>query len=136
MEFLGFLPYEKTEEYFDKAELLVNTSATEGFPNTFLQAWSRGVPTIAYVDSGARVNGRPVGRKVESQKAMVNTVAELVRDQVVREEEGEFCRNYFEKNHSTSQILDFYEEIFACLWAGSGIPPIRMSEKELGGYRG
>lgn len=37
--YLGELSYEETNKWFEKANILVNTSTAEGFSNTFLQAW-------------------------------------------------------------------------------------------------
>ena len=56
VEFTGFLPLAQVEPWFDRARVLVNTSVYEGMPNVFLQAWARGVPTVATVDVGAAVN--------------------------------------------------------------------------------
>ncbi len=66
VQFLGFVPFSRTEEQFDQATLFVNTSDSEGFPNTFLQAWARGIPTVSFVDAGARLDGKPIGRRVSS----------------------------------------------------------------------
>lgn len=42
LTYLGELPIEKVNEQMELAHVHVNTSAFEGFPNTFLQAWGRG----------------------------------------------------------------------------------------------
>lgn len=39
--FLGELDFRSTSEYISKAKILVNTSPSEGFPNTFIEAWLR-----------------------------------------------------------------------------------------------
>lgn len=48
--YLGHLSISQVENLFDNAHGLVNTSLVEGFPNTFLQAWSRGMPVFSMVD--------------------------------------------------------------------------------------
>lgn len=115
VEFLGFVAPSAVGEHFDRAAVLVNTSESEGFPNTFLQSWARGVPTISFVDSGARIDGRPVGRSVESIADMKSAVRNLMLDQAQRQGEGQMCRAYIEANHSLDRILDRYEQIFAGL---------------------
>ena len=50
LEFVGYVPFRDVGRHFDRASVLVNTSQTEGFPNTFLQAWIRGVPTLSFVN--------------------------------------------------------------------------------------
>jgi glycosyltransferase involved in cell wall biosynthesis len=112
VEFLGFVPPSKIDSYFDQASILVNTSESEGFPNTFLQAWSRGVPTVSFVDCGARAAGQPVGHQVESFEQMKIIVGEWLSDLTEQIREGQRCRRYFERNHTPSKVLCIYEEIF------------------------
>lgn len=50
LQVLGFVPPENVGTVFDGASVLVNTSSSEGFPNTFLHAWIRGVPSLSFVD--------------------------------------------------------------------------------------
>ena len=112
VQFLGFLPFWKTEEQFDQALLFVNTSESEGFPNTFLQAWARGVPTVSFVDSGSRLDGKAIGLRVDSLDAMVATVSEQITNSSTRREEGRRCAEYVERNHSPEKIVELYEQIF------------------------
>ena len=45
---LGKLPFNETQTWFDKATIFVNTSfaIAEGFPNTYVQSWLRGIPVL------------------------------------------------------------------------------------------
>ncbi len=115
VEFLGFVPPSAVEEHFARASLFVNTSESEGFPNTFLQSWAREVPTLSFVDSGARLDGRPVGRTVESITEMKRAITNLMEDDAMRQREGRRCREYIEEHHSLDRILDRYEQIFSGL---------------------
>ncbi len=118
LEFLGFVPYSRIEEQFDDAAILVNTSDSEGFPNAFLQAWARCVPSISFVDAGARLDGEPVGMQVKSLAEMQASLAELMSQEAIRVEMGEKCRAYVIKVHSPEQVLGQYEQLFANLLAG------------------
>ena len=44
----GYQSAELLNKYLDESICLISTSLTEGFPNTFLQAWARGKPVISY----------------------------------------------------------------------------------------
>ncbi len=111
VEFLGFVPFSKTEAFFGDALLLVNTSESEGFPNTFLQAWSRGVPTLSFVDSGARLNGGRVGCQVASIDQMAEKIRVWVSDDAKRIGEGKVCLTYYGLNHRPQSVLSIYESI-------------------------
>lgn len=45
--YLGPQPLEAVNRHLELGHLLVNTSIEEGFPNTFIQAWLRGVPVVS-----------------------------------------------------------------------------------------
>jgi glycosyltransferase involved in cell wall biosynthesis len=115
LEFLGFVPYSRIENQFDDAALVVNTSESEGFPNAFLQAWARGVPTISFVDAGARLDGETIGIQINSFDELVSKVAQLMTDEAMRVEEGKRCHAYVARDHSPDQVLDLYEQLFAGL---------------------
>jgi len=64
---MGKLPFEETLKIFDGATLFVNTSKSEseGFPNTYIQAWLRGVPVISFdVDPDGVIAKNGLGKVV------------------------------------------------------------------------
>src|SRR5713101_761991 len=111
VEFTGFLPLARVEPYFDQARVLVNTSVHEGMPNTFLQGWARGVPTVAFVDTGARLRGEPLYRVVERVEEAAGEVERLFTDEAHWARASARCREYFGSTHSTSKVLERFEEL-------------------------
>ena len=106
MEFKGFLPLAQVEPWFDRARVLVNTSTYEGMPNTFLQAWARGVPTVATVDVGA-----PVHRVACDLDGLAREVERTFSEP----ERSARCREYFERHHSAAEALERYTRLFDAL---------------------
>ena len=109
VEFTGFLPLPRVEPYFDRARVLVNTSLHEGMPNTFLQAWARGVPTMAFIDIGARLCGEPLYRVVEGVEEAAAELERLFTDEEHWRRASARCREYFSSTHSTSTVLARFE---------------------------
>jgi len=108
LNFLGFQPFDITEKYFDRCKLFVNTSLYEGFPNTFLQAWSRGVPILSYVDPDNVVRKYNLGYVVSSEREMEKALLSFLsmagwnQDSIL---------TYFNRNHSKS-VLEKYDILF------------------------
>ena len=113
VEFLGFLPYRKAEEYFDRARVFLNTSRTEGFPNTFLQAWARGVPTVAFFDTGSRDGGEPVYRMPRSVDEATAEVERLMSDDLYWKQSSDRCRDHFRAQHSVEAVTAAYSKLLA-----------------------
>jgi glycosyltransferase involved in cell wall biosynthesis len=108
VEFKGFLPFEQADAWFDHARVLVNTSRFEGMPNTFLQAWARGVPTLATVDVGS-----PVSMLCQEPSEAVSKLERLLADDVHWHAQSSACRTYFERNHSPESVLAQYRQLLA-----------------------
>ena len=120
VEIAGFVALVEVEKHFDEGSLLVNTSATEGFPNTFLQAWSRGMPTVSFFDPGARWREHKVGEVASSLDDMANRVRSLMQDELRWRRAGSICHEYFSGRHSVGRAADAYEALFDRLQSSAG----------------
>lgn len=81
MRYLGELSVDQVNDEIAASDLLVNTSFTEGFPNTFIQAWLRGVPVVSWrVDPDACLSRGGAGVLAGSVAEMAARIAELDAD--------------------------------------------------------
>jgi glycosyltransferase involved in cell wall biosynthesis len=117
LEFAGFIPHADIEREFDQARLFVNTSESEGFPNTFLQAWARGVPTVSFVDTGSSVNGHAVVNRVTTLDEMAGVVQDFMSDDAAWRKAGARCMTCYANKHSVRAVVGDYESIFEKLLA-------------------
>lgn len=106
LEFCGFVPISQVDSYYDGARLFINTSRSEGFPNSFLQAWARKIPTISFFDCGARCkNGEHVSELVTCQQDMIVKVCEFMTENDVWAKSGLIAADYCINNHSVEYSI-------------------------------
>jgi glycosyltransferase involved in cell wall biosynthesis len=111
VEMTGYVPYAEIESMFDGAAVFVNSSVGEGFPNTFMQAWSRGIPTVSFFDPQTRLDGDAVGIVVDSVDQMADTVRWLKEDAASWSIAGERSRRAFAQTHSLARVVTLYERL-------------------------
>jgi glycosyltransferase involved in cell wall biosynthesis len=113
VEFKGFLPLAQAEPWFDRARVFVNTSVYEGMPNTFLQAWARGVPTLATVDVGAP----GAYTMFQDCDRAADEIQALFTDELRWRERSAACRGYFAQKYAPETVLEQYGEVFQAIAA-------------------
>src|SRR5581483_7749442 len=118
VEFAGFVPYAGVEAYFNRARVFVNTSRFEGFPNTFLQAWARGVPTVSFVDTGSRRGLEPIYAVVRDVSAAVQEIGRLMLDDDHWQAASARCRMHYWTHHSMSSVTARYTKALMALGGG------------------
>jgi glycosyltransferase involved in cell wall biosynthesis len=91
---LGAVRYRDTAALFDRAKIFLNTSSIEGFPNTFLQAWIRGVPVVTFFDPDGLVQRLPLGRVARSLDDMRESIRVLLDGEADRQLLGRRAREF------------------------------------------
>jgi glycosyltransferase involved in cell wall biosynthesis len=88
VDLLGQVPYDKVNEYVAKSKVFLNTSDIEGLPNTFLQAWARKVPVVAFLDPDGLIRSRSLGSRPGNESEMCEALRELLDDESARSRIG------------------------------------------------
>lgn len=114
LTFEGFVPPDEIDRHYRDAVALVNTSAYEGFPNTFLEAWRYGVPVVSLeaVLDGV-LERESAGVHAGSMDELEQTVETLwnSRDRTARL--GSRGRQYLEENYALDVVESAYVELFS-----------------------
>jgi len=113
--FHGPLPYRATQRLFDRTRVFVNTSRIEGFPNTFLQAWARGIPVVSFFDPDGVIQREGLGHAVSTVAEMAAAVQRLATDRQIWGEASARCRAYMTRHYGEDQTVTPYLETFGRL---------------------
>ncbi len=113
LQFIRAVPFADISTYFRQAKVFVNTSDSEGFPNTFIHACNRAAPILSLkVNPDDFINRYNCGmccddnwqRMIDSLKTM------LQKDRYV--ELGKNGKKYVEERHDLAKIIKQYKELF------------------------
>jgi glycosyltransferase involved in cell wall biosynthesis len=115
------VPFAEIEKFFAEAKLFINTSAFEGFPNTFLQAAKYGVPIISTnVDPGSMLSQHGCGIICRDFEHFVESVQRLMTDDDLYTKMSALALNYVHTYHDKNLIIAQYEKAFREVLARSG----------------
>lgn len=106
VDYRGALSQTQVNALLEQADLLVNTSDHEGFSNTFIQAWMRGVPVVSLrVDPDGLLSRGGLGATAAgNEEALHGRVAELLEDSSRCEAIGSRARAYALERHGETNI--------------------------------
>jgi hypothetical protein len=125
LTFNGALPYRATNRVFERARVFVNTSEIEGFPNTYLQAWIRGVPVVSFFDPDDVIQREGLGHAVASLDEMVGAAQRLTSDSQAWLETSARCKAYMARRYGEDQIFAPY--LAAVERVATGLPSAATS---------
>jgi glycosyltransferase involved in cell wall biosynthesis len=111
VSFHGRLPYRETNKLYGRSRLLVNTSDVEGFPNSYLQAWIRGVPVVTLIDPDRVIEREGLGAAT-SPAAISDAVRNLLANPDAWKAASDRCRAYMAREYDDDRTLAAYLEVF------------------------
>jgi glycosyltransferase involved in cell wall biosynthesis len=108
LTFCGRVPYHDVGDLYDRAKIFVNTSDTEGFPNSFLQSWRRGVPVISFFDPDGLISREGLGVSPRSIDEMACVAEHLIADETEWRKASVRCKSYMDRVHGDHVVLKPY----------------------------
>lgn len=110
--FHGRLSYWDTNAMYGRARLLVNTSDVEGFPNSYLQAWIRGVPVVTLIDPDNVIEREGLGVTADSPAKLSAIISSLLQSRSDWQEASDRCRRFMVREFGEDRILSVYLDTF------------------------
>jgi glycosyltransferase involved in cell wall biosynthesis len=117
LHLVGHVPFDRVGAYFDGAAVFVNTSDYEGLPNTFLQAWLRGIPTLSFVrpESAPGVSGTWACEGLDGPQGMAARLDLWLSDQDRWRQASQSAHRHFLAHHrlevAVQRLLQVFDEV-------------------------
>ena len=110
VHFVGSVEPDEIHHYYERAIAVVNTSAYEGFPNTFLEAWRCETPVVSLsVDPGRFLHdGAFSGFADDDRDRMIELLERLSEDPTYRRSSGRELREYVEAHYDLESVSHRY----------------------------
>jgi len=113
LTFIERVPFHKIDHYFETAKIYVNTSDSEGFPNTFVQACKAGAAILSFaVNPDGFLDTYQCGCCCQGQE---QKMAEYLSRMLENNRYQELGRNgaaYARQHHDIRRIIGHYKELF------------------------
>lgn len=106
--------------YYRNCQVLCCTSAYEGFPNTFLEAWALGVPVISTFDPDGAVASNSLGWVARDVEDLIARLKQIVLSSEVRGRASAAVKQYYLRHHTPETCLPRFEQLLQELAGKSG----------------
>jgi glycosyltransferase involved in cell wall biosynthesis len=114
IDFLGQTTSAQTRQLISDASIVLSTSDAEGFPNTFLEAWSSGTPVISLrVDPDNAICKHGLGMVPGSVEQVVLEIVSLLNSPHRREAIAAKARRYVLSAHGEAAATLAFERAIA-----------------------
>lgn len=110
--YAGFVSPDQICKLYDKAHVLVSTSRAEGFPNTFTQAWLRGIPVLSLdVNPDGLLTNGGLGAHATDMDGLEQKLRNLLANPELRKQIGQRAQEFAKKEFDLQANVDKLEEL-------------------------
>jgi glycosyltransferase involved in cell wall biosynthesis len=113
VRFHGAVPYHDIGQYYERCRVFVGTSEIEGFPNTYLQAWSRGTPVAAFLDPEQLIAHNGMGRAVSTVSELCEAIVTFTSDAGAWESASKRSREFVDSRFNLARMIAPYTQAVA-----------------------
>jgi glycosyltransferase involved in cell wall biosynthesis len=111
IEFRGQVAPQEAERVIAEAAALLCTSDQEGFPNTFVQAWSYGTPVVTLkIDPDSIIKRLNLGTVTGTVGVAVEPLRRLLSSPQARQDMAIRAREYVASQHSEEIVVKAFEQ--------------------------
>jgi glycosyltransferase involved in cell wall biosynthesis len=111
VKLIGPLPHHAIGRAYDRASLVVCTSLWEGYPNTFMEAWARAVPTVSTVDPDGVILANSLGAVADTVEGLKAATDMLLRNPRQWRDCAVRARHFFLEHHRVEVAVDRLERV-------------------------
>ena len=112
----GVLRRDQMPDLYQRAAVVCCTSEYEGFPNTFLEAWSHGRPVVSSFDPDGLIQRLNLGTVATDVPAFVRAFTELFSSPARWREQSEQARRYYFENHRPEVVMPQFARELVGAW--------------------
>jgi glycosyltransferase involved in cell wall biosynthesis len=112
VKYLGMVARDEMSALYLSSSIFCCTSEYEGFPNTFLEAWSHGLPIVSTFDPDYLIRDRALGFEANTKEDLISGIKKLCSDQALWQQHSDNSRKYYQENHSVDEVMERFEAIF------------------------
>jgi glycosyltransferase involved in cell wall biosynthesis len=98
--------------FYQAASVLCCTSTYEGFPNTFLEAWSHGVPVVSTVDPDGLIASRGLGATATDAAGLAHSLRTFSEDPAAWRAASARCRGHYLDRHTVDAAMTGFATAF------------------------
>ncbi|MBA7694526.1 hypothetical protein ES703_103137 [subsurface metagenome] len=108
----GMVPHAYVQQFYQRSAALICTSRAEGFPNTFLEAWSYGLPIVSTFDPDNLITEHGLGMVAKDALGLTSGIQVLLNSQQRWQKASQAALQRYRDNHSIEAVMPRLENAF------------------------
>ena len=108
----GKLNRDQLNERYAEVSAFCNTSLYEGFPNTFLEAWSFGLPVVSTINPDTLVTEHEIGINAQTTQDFLDAFYLLQNNEKRWKTISDNARQYYLENHALNNSMNRFLDVF------------------------